>query len=106
MVRVKIPSDLIVKVYKAKTYYIVYFLSKFGLVKKKINSKDIVIRFGNFGIVMASVFPPGPSKFESTRFLKILNKLKLFGAILSQIVLNLYKIIKDRFVLEGIGFKV
>jgi len=101
---IKVPLKLKINIYKYKDFYIIKFLNKFGSIKKKISSKNLKIT--KFGGSLALEVVHTTKKINIIKLNKLQNILNINKLIMEQTIFNMFKIFKDRFMLEGIGFKV
>lgn len=93
--KIRTPNNLAISIYKHHGYNIIKFLNKRGVIKKKISIKKLEI-----------------TKYKNTlllkdpNFRKSVHTLLVYKTIITNLMLDLFKIFKDRLILEGVGYKV
>jgi len=93
---IKLPSNLKTSLYNTDQYYILKFMNKKGVIKKKIKNKEISIILKNHHLILSN---PIIKEFNT-------NIISIYKIIIKQLIVNLYKYFRDRLLLEGIGYKV
>jgi len=103
---IKKPDNLKVFIYKNEFFYVIKFLNKDGLVKKKFKSQFVNITTFDNNILIQRAPMVLKKKLNHLKEKKLKNRLNVYGVIIKQIIANMFKPLKDRLILEGVGFKV
>lgn len=102
MSTIKIPKNLKIQIYRNSNnnFFILKFINKIGVIKKKINNKNskLSINFLNDSLVLQN-------KSDNNISLNN-NSIYTYKIIIKQLILNLFKPVRDRLILEGVGYKV
>jgi hypothetical protein len=103
---IKKPSNLKVAIFSTKSFYVIKFLNKYGCIKKKFDSQFVDISIKDNDIILKPVTIVFKKKFNAIKLQKLTNKIRTYKLLIEQLILNMFKPIKDRLILEGVGFKV
>ena len=93
---VKLPKKLKIFFFNKRNQFILQFINKYGVIKKKIRNSDINI----------SKFKKGLKLININYNKQLFNNLFILRITINNLMFNLFKIFKDRLILEGIGYKV
>jgi len=103
---IKYPDNIKIYFYtKFRPLVLIKILNKYCIIKKVFNFRDIQIQK-----LLNNKLELKPSlnvSFLDNLYLKKLHiKLQLFILVIKQLIFNSFKPIKERLILDGIGFKV
>ena len=103
---IKKPINLKISIHKKKSFYLIKFLNKQGLIKKKFNSQFIKITNFQDNILVEEAPLTLKKPLNHIKKMKIKNILFTYVIIIKQIIINMFKPTKHRLILEGVGFKI
>lgn len=93
--QIKIPKKLKILIYKKENYTLVKLLNSKGSIKKIFNTKKIQILKKNNIIEIKDL------NYKKRFFLLLTYKI-----IIKNLMINIFKLCKERLILEGVGYKV
>ena len=91
---IKIPKNLKIYFLNKRNNILLQFINKYGVIKKKISNDINTLKFKT-GFLL-----------KNLRNFKNLNNMFIFKIVMNNLMFNLFKIFKDRLILEGVGYKV
>jgi len=93
--QIKIPKKLKILIYKKESYTLIKLLNSKGSIKKIFNTKKIHILKKNNIIEIKDL------NYKKRFFLLLTYKI-----IIKNLMINIFKLCKERLILEGVGYKV
>jgi hypothetical protein len=93
---VKLPKNLKVFFFYKRNQFVLQFINKYGVIKKKIRNINLNILKFKKGLNLKNL--------NYNQY--IFNNIFILRIIINKIMFYLFKIFKDRLILEGVGYKV
>lgn len=93
---VKLPKKLKVFFFNKRNQFMLQFINKYGVIKKKIRNININILKFKKGLNLKNL--------NYNQY--IFNNIFILRIIINKLMFHLFKIFKDRLILEGVGYKV